>query len=209
MLFVQNDTDDGSPRLVVSTPLLAGAAGSVAHDDDGPAEWAFGPNESDCSDWQDLLHDAQEARDFAEGSEKDESSDGESEAAAVAADADDAAVAAASVEECTFRAEIGEASGFVSCSLSPWCDWGALGALSDFPKSDPPERRSMVMRCHVHGNGKQCFLIKSRAKGFTTEFMLRWLFSALRAGPRTPATDAVAVANVAKAHKALVPDRGE
>ena len=92
--------------------------------------------------------------------------------------------------------------------LAPWCDWDVVGVLSDFPKSEPPERRSMVMRCHVHGNGRQCFIIRSRAKGFTTEFMLRWLFSALTVGPRLPATDAVAVANAAQAHKAGVPDPG-
>ena len=61
----------------------------------------------------------------------------------------------------------------------------------------------MLMRCKLHGNGRQCFLIRSRARGFTKEFMLRWLFAGLRAAPAAKVSDAEAVQKAARAHKSL------
>ena len=87
--------------------------------------------------------------------------------------------------------------------MPPWNDFPVVGVYSEYPSIAPPEKRTLLMRCKLHGNGRQCFLMRSRARGFTQEFMLRWLFAGLRAAPAVKVSDAVAIELAARAHKSL------
>ena len=116
---------------------------------------------------------------------------------------DDSAGAAEALEESIFRASVDPVDGAVTSSMPPWNDFPVVGVYSEYPSSALPEKRTLLMRCKLHGNGRQCFLMRSRARGFTQEFMLRWLFAGLRAAPAAKVSDAVAVEKAARAHKSL------
>ena len=108
-----------------------------------------------------------------------------------------------SVLEYVHAAQFAEDSGEVSCTSPHWRGPNPVGKFSDYPKLiAPPERRTMVMRCLLHGNGRQCYLMRSRPKGFKDDFMLRWLFSGLVMASDL-ATDAVVAQQAAQEHKDL------
>ena len=63
--------------------------------------------------------------------------------------------------------------GEVTCPVSVWADVGAIGNISDWPSTQPPEKRSVSARCRLHPN---CVVAKSRKK-FSDLLLCKWLLS--------------------------------
>ena len=122
----------------------------------------------------------------------------EADASADAAGAEDPAPVP-TAQEGAFAAErCGR--GFVTCSLLPWRDLGRLGQLTEYPQSEAPEKRKLLMRCRLHGKGRQCYLMKNRSNGWTDDMMLHWLFLG-QLKSEEASTVAVGVEELAQQHK--------
>ena len=128
------------------------------------------------SDWDAVAEDSQEASAIAEDLFGPSSSDqSEPEAAAESSPVEEAPPQETySSADCSLVADI-SAEGHVTCPLPPWNASGRIGCLTDWPPHQPPEKRSMSMKCFLH-RGK-CAVVRTRRK-VSEDMMLRWLFSA-------------------------------
>ena len=93
-------------------------------------------------------------------------------------------------------ASLQAASGDVTCSLEPYCSLPRVGRWSDWPKSSPPEGRSVGMKCFIHPN---CSATKRRNR-ITDLQLTTWLFSA---SPVPAAATADERKALAAEHKAM------
>ena len=192
--------------LQLQHPLSPDAGGCGAGHADILAEHPLCAEDSEGSDWQELLNDARAIHVFvgaAEESQEESRSRSSSCSRSASDEEDDSAGAAEALEESIFRASVDPVDGAVTSSTPPWNDFPVVGVYSEYPRTEVEEQRKMIMRCKLHGNGRQCFLMRSRARGFTKEFMLRWLFAGLRAAPAAKVSDAESVQKAARAHKSL------
>ena len=92
----------------------------------------------------------------------------------LAASASAAALSQQAVDHAVRNAVV-NADGSVTCPVPPWDRLGVVGKLTMWPESEPPERRSMSMKCCIHRY--RCSFAKHRSKA-STGLMLKWLFSA-------------------------------
>ena len=63
--------------------------------------------------------------------------------------------------------------GYITCPLQPWSDVGLLGRITDWPRSKPPQKRSVSIKCLIHGGN--CVMISTRSK-VKDQDLLEWLF---------------------------------
>ena len=147
--------------LRLEHPLKADAAGSGAGHVDISAEHPFVAEDSEGSDWQELLTDVQVMNGFAGGRSRSGSEDSRSRSSSCSRSASDgegdSAGAAEALEESIFRASVDPVDGAVTSSMPPWNDFPVVGVYSEYPRSALPEKRTLLMRCKLHGNGRQCF----------------------------------------------------
>ena len=160
--------------------------------------WQSELDDQEQSDWEFAFEESEEAI-AAEAEQLEPAVDEhEADASADAAGAEDPAPVP-TAQEGAFAAErCGR--GFVTCSLLPWRDLGQLGQLTEYPQSVAPEKRTLLMRCRLHGKGRNCYLMKTRANGWTDDMMLHWLFLG-QLKSEEASTVAVGVEVLAQQHK--------
>ena len=127
--------------LQLQHPMPADAAGSGAGHADILAEHPLGDEDSEGSDWQELLADARAIHCFAGAaveSREDSSSRSSSSSRSASDVEEDSAGAAEALEESIFRASVDSVTGAVTSSTPPWndfpVDWGVF-RISQVPRN--------------------------------------------------------------------------
>ena len=77
------------------------------------------------------------------------------------------------VDRAVVEADLSHRLGYVRCPVDPWAAKDPVGRITFWPDGKPAHSQNIGVRCYMHPN---CSVSRKRL-AFTTEQVLRWVFS--------------------------------